>query len=465
MRYRILSILLCGGAFLSALPVHAMEITTGDLIKSPETSDVYYVGANGKRYAFPNEKTYFSWYTGFNVKTISTTDVANIPFGGVATYRPGVWMLKLTTDPKTYAVDQGGVLRWITTEDVAVALYGSNWATKIQDVPDTFFTTYSLGEPINSIQDFNPIAKQNETTSISVDKTLVTPEPPPVVPPVETVGTISLVSSIATLQAGDVPLFIASASHPTGILKVELFFDEILIKTCMGSTCSDETVIPLSGTKSEYVVTAIATALDNSTVEKSITLSVTTDSSSLTRISIGRSHLRQNQLAEIVIDADISVAVLRTDIYANGLSIEACASAIRQCRWSGVLSGDVGTVYTVYGIVKDTLGRTYKSPEKTITISDNDSPSVTISVGKNLIYTGETIDVTINASDDDGMSTMTLLQDGATVAVCVNSFSCTTFAGPWSEIGTHQFSAIAEDALGGTEITDPVTVTVQALPN
>ena len=57
-------------------------------------------------------------------------------------------MIKLSTDPKTYAIAPGGILRWVTSEAVAVSLYGTDWATKVDDVSDAFFVNYSLGEPI-----------------------------------------------------------------------------------------------------------------------------------------------------------------------------------------------------------------------------------------------------------------------------------------------------------------------------
>ena len=51
-------------------------------------------------------------------------------------------------DPKTYTVSRGGLLRWVTTEEVAVALYGPDWNTMIDDVSDAFFFGYTIGDPI-----------------------------------------------------------------------------------------------------------------------------------------------------------------------------------------------------------------------------------------------------------------------------------------------------------------------------
>ena len=63
-------------------------------------------------------------------------------------------MVKITTDPKTYAVAGGEVLRWVKTEAVAVSLYGVDWNKKIDDVPDAFFINYTIGDSIDKSEDF-----------------------------------------------------------------------------------------------------------------------------------------------------------------------------------------------------------------------------------------------------------------------------------------------------------------------
>ncbi len=122
---------------------------SGSLIKSPDNPAVYYCGADGKRYVFPNSAVYFSWYPDFSgVVTITPEDLAKIPLGGNVTYKPGVRMVKIQSDPKTYAVARGGVLRWVTTEAVARALYGDNWNQFIDDINVAFFLNYVIGDPI-----------------------------------------------------------------------------------------------------------------------------------------------------------------------------------------------------------------------------------------------------------------------------------------------------------------------------
>lgn len=124
---------------------------SGSLVKNASSPAVYYCGADGKRYVFPNERVYATWYANFDgIIILSDQQLAVIPLGGNITYRPGVKMVKSQTDPKVYALERGGVLRWIKTPEIASALYGADWNKKIDYIPDTFFWNYSLGEPIES---------------------------------------------------------------------------------------------------------------------------------------------------------------------------------------------------------------------------------------------------------------------------------------------------------------------------
>ncbi|MCX6744229.1 MAG: Ig-like domain-containing protein, partial [Candidatus Parcubacteria bacterium] len=132
-----------------------LGITAGDLIKA-STPAIYFYACNGKRYVFPNQDAYLSWYSDFkNVKSITDAQLASIMIGGNVTFKPGARLVKITTDPKVYAVDAGGTLRWISTANLAVSLYGANWATKINDVADSFFTNYKMGTPIETLTDYN----------------------------------------------------------------------------------------------------------------------------------------------------------------------------------------------------------------------------------------------------------------------------------------------------------------------
>lgn len=119
--------------------------SAGSLIKMNGLSTVYYLGSNMKRYVFPNEATFYSWYADFSgVQTISQSELESYPLGANVTMRPGTWLIKITTNPTVYAVEPGGKLRSIVSEANAISLWGANWASKVKDVADGFFTNYTI---------------------------------------------------------------------------------------------------------------------------------------------------------------------------------------------------------------------------------------------------------------------------------------------------------------------------------
>ncbi|MEO5927187.1 MAG: Ig-like domain-containing protein [Patescibacteria group bacterium] len=447
----------------AALATHAATLSPGDLIKISSRSDVYYYGVDQKRYVFPNEKTYFTWYTDFSTKTLTDSELAAVQIGGAATYRPGKKLIKVTTDPKVYAVSRGGTLRWIETEQVAAALYGPDWNTKVDDLSDAFFTTYKVGASISKVADFNPSDELAMNTTISMDKQLVAPGSSPTTTtptPTPTSTTVDLQISKNEVRAGDILGLTASSTPASGISKIELFFDGVLIKTCTFSPCAAETQVPLSGTKPQYEAKAVMTALNATTATKIVTIVISDNTSGLVTLTITRNIVKPGQAADAIVTSDASIAVIRTDIYINGDSIEACATPAHECRWSDILPGGVGTVYDVYGRVTDSLGRLYDTAHKTITIGTNDSPMVTVTPAKSMIFKGETLDVTVSASDDDGITSIEILKDGVVLKTCNSAAPCTVTTGPWTSTGTISFVGRATDSKGTVSTSDPVSVTV-----
>lgn len=196
-------------AFVAPLTAQAASLADGDLIRSDAKGAYavyYYFG--GKRYVFPTQKTFLSWYSsaqlkktseGGLVKIIPAADMGQISMGGNVTYKPGVRMVKVDSDPKVYAVAKNGTLRWVTTGDVASALYGANWNKMIDDIPDGFFTNYTLGADIAAASSFNTEAEKAAATSIAVDKNLGSST---TVPPTTPTASGSLTVSLSPADMG-----------------------------------------------------------------------------------------------------------------------------------------------------------------------------------------------------------------------------------------------------------------------
>lgn len=157
------------------------DLRSGDLIKIPDDNNVltlsdtavYYYGADGRRYVFPNEKAYYTWYRDFsNVKTIPVDQMSLIPMGSNITYKAGSKLVKFQTDTKTYLPTKGGVLRWIKTEQVARGLFGNEWSSMVDDINESFYINYKFGTPVESALDAPLDILRSGDPTINVDKGL-----------------------------------------------------------------------------------------------------------------------------------------------------------------------------------------------------------------------------------------------------------------------------------------------------
>lgn len=161
-------------------PPVATTVVAGTLVKLPcpdgaeadhVCKAVYYYGADGKRHAFPNSRTYFTWYADFSQVTEITPDaMGTLPLGSNVTYRPGVRLVKFVTLDKVYAVGLGGVLRWVKTEDVARGLYGETWATQVDDIADAFYGNYTFGADVEVPENYQPSSETAAAASIDADR-------------------------------------------------------------------------------------------------------------------------------------------------------------------------------------------------------------------------------------------------------------------------------------------------------
>lgn len=129
--------------------VQAETLEAGDLITCVETDAVYYYGEDGNRYVFQNEAAYFSWEDDFdNVVTISCDDLADIQLVDIVPYQAGTQLVKIPSVPTVYAVESDGTLREIPDEETAKELYGEDWANLVDDLDESFFPQYEVGEPL-----------------------------------------------------------------------------------------------------------------------------------------------------------------------------------------------------------------------------------------------------------------------------------------------------------------------------
>ncbi len=462
-------------AFFGAQQAHAASISAGDLIKASGPA-IYYYSANGKRLVFPTEKTFKTWFADFSsVKTITDTELSAIMLGGNVTYKPGVKLVKITTDPKVYAVSTGGTLRHVATEQVASSLYGPDWAKKVDDIPDPFFVNYKVGSPINSMSEFTPSSVTALAISIDADKAAVPattpcttcqlPSQTTTTTPSQTTTTnanVTLALDKSKIKPGDLLNLTGNAYDSKGMQSIKLYFDNQLVNSCNYTTiCTGSVIVPVTANKDTYEARMEALTLGGVTYTKSanVTLDRTADTG-MVSLRVDQASVRSGQSTGITVEAP-NVAVYHIDIYVDGSAVKGCQSGIRICQWSQPFTGVIGATHTAYGLVTDTVGRTYSSETKTITIAANDTPAVTVLAGKPIIYAGETVDITVSASDENGIQSLDVLDANKNLLKhCEGPVACTFVTPAQTQKGTLTFYGRATDLLGGKG-EQTATVTVQ----
>jgi hypothetical protein len=149
------------------VPIFPESLSMHDLVKLPNDgnpatqfdSTVYYLGADGRRHAFPNPSVYASWFCDFSkVRVVSSSVLASIPLGPNVTYRSGLRLVKFPSIPTVYVVQPNGMLRGIVDEAMARKIAGDNWAKKVSDISEAFYVDYRFGSMLTLEESQNPSA-------------------------------------------------------------------------------------------------------------------------------------------------------------------------------------------------------------------------------------------------------------------------------------------------------------------
>lgn len=119
------------------------------LARAASVSTVFCLLPGNIRHTFPNLATYLSWYPTFEgIETVPDEALADFRLVRNVTLRPGT-LVKSQTMADTYLVtDIFGTMRHIPSEERAIELWGANWASLVRDIPDEFFTNYTIGPPL-----------------------------------------------------------------------------------------------------------------------------------------------------------------------------------------------------------------------------------------------------------------------------------------------------------------------------
>lgn len=142
-----------------ALPVRAITIADGDLVKTASSSAVYYIQGSNKR-VFPHYNVYLSWgnpadFSG--VKTVSSSELAAYSDANAVPFRDGSLFRGTTSslggkDATAVFYVEDAVLRPVLSETVYQGLFSDLSWSKVTWVPDDLLSkfNYDMGSDLTS---------------------------------------------------------------------------------------------------------------------------------------------------------------------------------------------------------------------------------------------------------------------------------------------------------------------------
>ncbi|MFA6132035.1 MAG: hypothetical protein WC702_03160 [Patescibacteria group bacterium] len=135
---------------VTGLAQEISEVREGWFIRSNYFNTVYFIDSEG-RHPFWDANSFFSYADSFDI-VIWVTDATlpTLPLASPIMPQPGSVLVKIQSDAKTYAIDDGNVLRWVPSEATAEALYGADWADYIIDLEPTTFARFTVGDNMST---------------------------------------------------------------------------------------------------------------------------------------------------------------------------------------------------------------------------------------------------------------------------------------------------------------------------
>jgi hypothetical protein len=135
---------------LTLLPEAISQVRAGQFIRGYGYDAVYYVAPDMTRRPFTSATVFRTWTSSFgNVVWVTDATLSSLRLGPPMMPKPGVVLVKIQSDNRTYETMQGvgttHLLRWIVSEPVARGRYGLRWADYVIDIPATLFGMYVAG--------------------------------------------------------------------------------------------------------------------------------------------------------------------------------------------------------------------------------------------------------------------------------------------------------------------------------
>ncbi|MDQ5919392.1 MAG: hypothetical protein QG668_119, partial [Patescibacteria group bacterium] len=338
-------------------------------------------------------------------------------------------------------------------EELARSLYGVDWARQVHDIADIFFTSYQIGAPITEVEPpmMAKSIRDNQRSATPPTTDPGTPTPPPVEPPAPAQpGSLSLrVSDELGVRPGTSILVSLFGEYQTP-QSLRLLVNGVPVASCeQRPVCTYELQHPTQSLITEYRLQATARFMDGTIVERTLTVPVRDAAAGALRLTSSNTEALTNGVINMRAEwSDPLINLQRMMFVVNGVEQHSCYS-VQSCTYEYQLTGPVGTTFSVVVRGDDTAGQTWQTATTTLAVVQNVRPVLTLGSSPLTIQQGERISLSAQASDENGVARVQILEGETVVASCETT-QCSYLSDPTTQIGTRSFRARAIDILGVT---------------
>ncbi len=138
---------------VSGLEEPISSVQAGWFVRSPSFDTVYYIDTDFQRHPLWDSQTFFTWAESWDdIVWITDATLPTLKLASPLTPKPGVVLVKIQSDPGVYAIGGSALeptLRFIPSEAVAEAVYGTMWADYIIDLDPSILRHFSVGSDVS----------------------------------------------------------------------------------------------------------------------------------------------------------------------------------------------------------------------------------------------------------------------------------------------------------------------------
>lgn len=321
------------------------------------------------------------------------------------------------------------------------------------------------------------ITPPTQTTQQSTTNIVTPTIPTPVLPAINIADTISPSVSLSSPSTGSTlngtVTVSANASDNVGVVGVQFLLDGVSLGSEDTSSPYNISWDTTGVTNSTHLLSVrVRDAAGNQTISSLVgvtvsnTVSVSDTTAPTVSISSPSSGSSQSGTISVAATASDNIGVAGVQFLLDGASLGSeDTSSPYGISWdtTNVANG----THTLSARVRDAAGNQTTSSAVSVTLSnavvvaDTTAPVVSLSAPAIGASVSGTITITASASDNVGVTSVTFIADGGTLATVSSApYSTTWDTVRFTSNGTHVLSAIAHDAAGNVTTSSSVNITV-----